>query len=99
MNHVFQNIKSDAADAILYALQVIQGNLNMSTTCYVFYGIQLYGTYPHFYNIPIMDIPDGCYIYQPSARLNHYWYQKALTTVLIEDVPKVLRTLCLLMGI
>lgn len=99
MNHVFQNIKSDAADAILYALQVIQGNLNMSTTCYVFYGIQLYETYPYFFKIPIRALPDGCYIYQPSDQLKKYWYLKDITPVLPEDVPKVLRTLCLLMGI
>ena len=71
----------------------------MSTPWYVFYGIQLYGTYIPFRNVPFQELPDGCYIYHPSDRLKKYWYLKDITPVLLEDVPKELRTLCLLIGI
>ena len=63
---------------------------------YVFYATLLYGEYASLY---LHSFPDGVYIYEPKARGGNYWFLKDLTPVLIEDVPKELRALVLLMGV
>ena len=65
---------------------------------YVFYATLLYGEYDSYY-LDLHSFPDGVYIYEPEDHDGDYWYLKDLTPVLIEDVPKELRALVLLMGI
>lgn len=69
----------------------------------VFYGEQIYGTYERWSDLrdailPDREIYNGCYVYMPNDGLLRFWYRGDTTPVLIEDVPKVLRTLVLLMG-
>ena len=69
----------------------------------VFYATLLYGEYEYtqWCHSLRLELPDGCYIrYQRYAwRGDPIWYRKDLTPVLIEDVPKEIKALCLLMGI
>lgn len=65
---------------------------------YVFYATLLYREQDYLY-FNRSDLPDGVFIFEPKDREGKYWYLKDLTPVLPEDVPKVLRTLVLLMGI
>lgn len=72
----------------------------MNTNVYVFYGQQLWSETA--YTPPLRDLPDGAYLYYaqpPHPGLPARWYRKDLTPVLLEDVPKELKTLCLLLGI
>lgn len=64
---------------------------------YVFYATLLYGEYSTYE--ALLTLPDGVYIYKPKNHSGSYWFLKDLTPVLIEDVPKELRALVLLMGI
>ena len=67
--------------------------------CYVFYATLLYGIYPLERRSQFLhEVPDGVYVYMPWDK-DVCWYLKDLTPVLIEDVPKELRALVLLMGI
>ena len=68
--------------------------------CYVFYATLLYGEYPARLGwTQLNELPDGCYLYYPLDNHEKHWYLKDLTPVLIEDVPKELRALVLIMGI
>lgn len=72
----------------------------MNTRVYVFYGLQLYSDTA--YTPALFELPDGAYIYYPAGQesINHNkWFKADLTPVLLEDVPKPLRALVLLMGI
>ena len=67
---------------------------------YVFYATLLYGEYSRSFTYKeLQALPDGVYIYEPEDRDGDYWFLKDLTPVLIEDVPKELRALVLLMCI
>ena len=63
----------------------------------VFYATLLYAEYPvPVWKLPLHDFPDGVFIY--DGGVTKCWYLKDLTPVLIEDVPKELRTMLLLMS-
>lgn len=68
---------------------------------YVFYGHQLYEAFPW---VPAQrDTPEGSLYYFPTAPYGDddpcRWFNRDMTPILLEDVPKQLRTLVLLMGI
>lgn len=66
----------------------------------VFYGKQIYGKYDRVTSRNLMDMPDGVYIYWKNhSNANKCWYLKDLTPVLLEDVPKSLRALALILNL
>lgn len=67
----------------------------------VFYATLLYGeyTYETFTNEVRMALPEGCYLHFTPPLSERHWYRLDLTPVLIEDVPKEIKMLCLVMGI
>ena len=71
---------------------------NSKGTIYVFYATLLYGEYA--YTPAMGDLPDGALLYYPYVKGSKpKWFNRDLTPVLPEDVPKALQTLVLLMGI
>lgn len=71
-----------------------------NTKVYVFYGQQLYGEWKYFPTY--LETPEGALYYCATAPYMYnpcQWFNRDLTPILLEDVPKQLRTLVLLMGI
>ena len=64
----------------------------------VFYATLVYAQYDFLETSVLIELPDGCYIHVAKMHTPH-WYRKDLSPVLIEDVPKEIKMLCLLMGI
>lgn len=70
----------------------------IDTHIYVFYGHQLYTTLQ--YTPSRNEVPEGSLLYFPiDPFANRHWYSMDLCPVLLEDVPKPVRALVLLMGI
>ena len=68
----------------------------------IFYGTLIYGecTMANIKNTSFrLDLPDDCLLYFKPPLFDRHWYRKDLTPVLIEDVPKEIKMLCLVMGI
>ena len=70
----------------------------------VFYAGMLHSEHNNMKPDVRLDLPDGCYIFlnrkyagNPSAFALQGWYRKDFTPVLLEDVPKELRMLQLLL--
>lgn len=74
-----------------------QATLLRRNSVYVFYATLLYGEYSR--TPSLAELPEGCYLYYPMDNYKKHWYLKDLTPVLLEDVPKPLRALVLLMNI
>lgn len=70
----------------------------MKSAEYIFYAGLLYGEYgPGEVSPHLHTLPDGVYLYFPHDSQKKHWYLKDMTPVLIEDVPKELRLLLLLL--
>lgn len=66
----------------------------------MFYATLLYGEYAFDHRFPFLkDLPEGVFIYLPNEFSRSKWYLKDLTPVLLEDVPKPIQALALLMGL
>lgn len=67
----------------------------------VFYGTQLYGEYASWCALwaaeHLSEIYNGAYVYDKDQPLNH-WFTMDGCPVLIEDVPKELRLLALVLN-
>lgn len=66
----------------------------------VFYGQQIYGEFSH--SIHAYELPDGCYIRITGITETSYWCQKIASgfeSIDSTDLPKEIKTLCLLMEI
>lgn len=62
-----------------------------------FYAGQIYDEWDRLTGGEVVDLPDGIYLYFQDDRQDRHWYMKDLTPVLLEDVPKELRLLVLLL--
>lgn len=66
----------------------------------VFYGTQIYdrcdSTKEFKLSVVGPEVYNGGYVYSPESRK---WYRLDLTPVLIEDVPKILRMLILVLNL
>lgn len=70
----------------------------IDTHVYVFYGHQLYATLQ--YTPSRNEVPEGSLLYYPhEPGHKNQWFSTDLCPVLLEDVPKPVRALVLLMGI
>ena len=74
---------------------VVAWGTPVNTHVYVFYGHQLYKEYP--WTPAARDVPEDALLYYPAAKVQ--WVTRFHTPVLLEDVPKPVRALVLLMGI
>ena len=52
-----------------------------------------------FFDNQITVLPDDCYLYFNEKMYDRYFYRKDPTPVLLEDVPKEIKALCLIMGL
>lgn len=66
----------------------------------VFYGSQIYDEYYHFRDFRLhtvgQEVYDGAYYFNAHER---EWYRMDGTPVLLEDVPKVIRMLALVLNL
>ena len=70
----------------------------VDTYVYVFYGHQLHSEWR--YTPSRNMVPEGSLLYYPSDPISKkHWFSMDLCPVLLEDVPKPVRALVLLMGI